>query len=415
MIRGLIRSHIAERLPAIRNQTEGFTRFLHYYSDAVIFGPGQQMMELENVYQTAVRGAAGGNEFIDLFLGDPSFGRFTPEEVAALGPLNGVYPPTFGLEELRERAAHAMAVDGLAYKPSEVVITAGASQAIIAAVQCFTNPDDKVVLFDPAYLFYYYALDMQRVRIAWVPTALSEGGIEVDWSVLDRALRGARMLFINSPCNPTGGIFAPDTLQRIVDLAARRDVIIFSDEVYNRYVFQGEFRATAACPGAFDRTITVRSLSKEFGLASLRVGWMAAPAGLMRPLTMHHAVSSIYVPTISQRLAMRVLDAPDRDARHVLPEYLQRRQLVAEGLKSLGLDATPPQGAFYFWFRIPAPFKDSTAFATRLMEEERVLLMPGTCFGPSGESFVRLSLTSSTENLREALKRLGSFIQRNRD
>jgi aminotransferase len=256
---------------------------------------------------------------------------------------------------------------------------------------------------------------MQRARISWVPTALAGDGIDVDWAALDGALRHARLLFINSPCNPTGGVFSPSALCRIVELAAHHDVLIVSDEVYNRFVFQGSFQATALCPKAFQRTITIRSLSKEYGMAGFRLGWMAAPEGLMRPMLMHHVVTSAYVPTVCQKFALRVLDAPDRDARRVLPDYRRRRELVASELKSIGLDVTPPQGAFYFWFRIPPPFDNAMDFVTRLMEEERVLLMPGNYFGPSGRFHVRLSLTTAIEDLSKALRRLAAFMHRDKE
>jgi len=413
--RYLIRGRVAERLPPIRKQTSGYSQFLHYFSDAVAFGPSQQMLALEEVYQAAVQRETTGDEgVIDLFIGDPAFGNFTAEEMAALAPADARYPPWFGLDELRQLVATAMArEDGVTYKAQdEVVITAGASQAINAAVQCFCNPGDKVVLFDPSYLFYYYSLRMQRAHIAWVPTALTDDGIDVDWAALERALRRARMLFINSPCNPTGGLFSPAALHRIVEMAARHDVLIVSDEVYNRFVYQGRFQATALCPKAFERTITIRSLSKEYGMAGFRVGWMAAPEGLMRPLKMHHVVASIYVPNICQQLALRVLSAPDRDARRVLPEYRRRREIVARELKSLGFDVTPPQGAFYFWFRIPPQFDNAMDFVMRLLEEERVLLMPGNYFGPSGRFYVRLSLSAPTENLSRAMSRIAAFMGR---
>ena len=413
--RYLIRCRVAERLPAVRKQTSGFPQFLHYFSDAVAFGPSRQMLALEEVYQTAIRReTAGGEGVIDLFIGDPAFGSFTAEEMAALAPADARYPPTFGLDELRQLVAGTMArEDGVTYKAQEeVVITAGASQGINAAVQCFCNPGDKVVLFDPSYLFYYYALRMQRARIAWVPTALAADGIDVDWAALGRALRGAHLLFINSPCNPTGGLFSPAALHRIVELAARHDVLIVSDEVYNRFVYQGRFQATALCPKAFERTITIRSLSKGYGMAGFRVGWMAAPEGLMRPLKMHHVVTSAYVPNVCQQLALRVLGEPDRDARRVLPEYRRRREIVAGELRSLGFAVTPPQGAFYFWFRIPPPFDDAMDFVMRLMEEERVLLMPGNYFGPSGRFHVRLSLSAPTEDLARALRRIAAFMDR---
>lgn len=415
LYRYLIRGRVAEKLPAIRERTPGYSQFLHYFSDAIVFGPSQQMLTLETIYQAAVRREkVSGDGVIDLFIGDPSFGTFTPEEMAALGPIDGRYPPAFGLDELRQRVARTMArEDGIMYDAQhEVVITAGASQALTAVVQCFCNPGDKVVLFDPSYLFYYYALRMQRARIGWVPTALTDEGIDVDWAALDRALRGARLIFLNSPCNPTGGLFSPAALNRIVEMAARHDVLIVSDEVYNRYVYQGTFHATALCPKAFERTITIRSLSKEYGMAGFRIGWMAAPKGLMRPLQMHHVVASIYVPTVCQKLALRVLDVPDRDARRVLPDYRERRRIVARELKSLGFDVTPPQGAFYFWFRIPPQFGDAMDFVTRLMDEERVLLMPGNYFGPSGRFHVRLSLSTPTEDLSKALRRMAAFMGR---
>jgi len=416
LVKLLVRTGLARHIPQIQRQTTGLTASLKYYSDAVLAGPGEQLMGLEDLYEKVAKKAANSTDgsAIDLFLGDPKFRHFRPAELAELADTDPGYPPTFGMSELRALvAAKLRREDQLDYDPTkEVIITAGASQAITAAIQAFVNPGDKVVLFDPTYLFYYYALRLQRARIHWVPTTMAAHGLPFDQANLERAMRGARMVFVNSPSNPTGAVLSPAALEVIVNLARRHDVLIFSDEVYRRFVYDVPFTATASLPQARERTLTVGSLSKGHGMAGYRVGWLAAPPNLMRPLQMHHAISSIYVPTICQRLALTALNEGAQEAVDLLADYQARRQMVREGLQQLPITVTPPSGAFYFWLPVARWGLDGMAFAERLMHEEGVLVMPGNFCGPSGHAYVRLAFTAKIPQLRSGIARLAAFMAR---
>lgn len=413
----LIRTGVAQRLPSIRKLLGGGVDYLHQFSDAVLMAPNTEVAATEALF------ACRGPDALDLSLGAPQFDALglAPEELQRLQPTaagqglhSGPYPPPAGLPELRAAVAEKLQRDNaLSFSPErEVVITSGVCQALTMVLDTFVNPGDPVVLFDPSFMLYQYALRWQRARIRWVPTRLADGEILFDPARLSRALRGAKLVLVNTPSNPTGGVFSTESLERIVHLARRRDALIFSDEVYERFLYDGRpFVSLAALPGARPRTITANSLSKSFGMAALRVGYLAAPESLMRPIIGSQFIRCPFVSTPCQHVALAALRLP-ADAFHpVLREFDRRRRRLHGELDAIGLETTLPAGAFYFWIDVTRHAPSGMHFTRRLLDEQNVLVLPGTDFGPGARRHVRISYAGPTDHLEQALPRLARFVQ----
>jgi aspartate/methionine/tyrosine aminotransferase len=301
---------------------------------------------------------------------------------------------------------NAIEVDG----NDEVAITNGVSQAIHVVFDTFVNPGDKVVLLDPTFLVYPLTAQYHRARIAWVPSWLETGRTTLDARTLERAMRRAKLIVVNSPSNPTGGVLDPETLERILGLARRHDVLILSDEVYERFHYDGQHMSLGSLPGSRERTITVNSLSKSHAMAGCRIGYMAAIRHLMRPMSVHQFIATPFAAVASQRLALRALAESPAKSRHVLDTYDARRQWLHGELCDMGLRCELPAGAFYFWIPIEQFGVTSLQFAHGLLASQKVLLMPGENFGPSGPRHVRISYAASQARLEEGCARLRRFV-----
>jgi len=291
-----------------------------------------------------------------------------------------------------------------------VSILNGVSQAIHVVFDTFVNPGDKVVLVDPTFLVYPLAAQYHRARVAWVPSTLENGHTKLDQRRLERAMKRAKLVVVNTPSNPTGGVLQPETLERILGLARRHDVLVLSDEVYERFQYDGEHVSIASLPGARERTITVNSFSKSHAMAGCRIGYMAAIRYLMRPMAVHQFIATPFAPVASQRLAIAALRESPGKSRPVLDAYDARRRWMHRELCSMGLPCELPAGAFYFWVPIQQFGMTSLEFAHALLASQKVLLMPGENFGPSGPRHIRISYAASQGRLGDGCRRLKSFL-----
>jgi aspartate/methionine/tyrosine aminotransferase len=402
----LIRTGIARHLPAVRRLTDGGGDFLHYYSDRVLAAPHAELA------QAAARLVPYGPDVIDLSLGAPRF-DLVPSGSTKLPADRRGWPPPAGLPELRDAVAENLRTErGLTVRPGdEILITHGAAGAFSVAADTFVNPGDRVVLFDPTSPLYPLLLRPRRARVRWVPTRTEEGRIRFPLDVLDRALRGARLLVLNDPSNPTGGVFAPEDLEQIAWWADRHDVLLFSDEVFGRYRYDGPGPSLATLPRAQRRTLTASGLSKGHALAAARVGWLAGHRHLVRPCAVTAAVHTPFVPTLCQQVALTALRQPEEAFAAIRAEFASRRHYGFERLQSLGLAPAWPGGGFFFWVPVWPLGLTGRAFAEQLRQEKQVVVTPGEPFGPGGAAYVRLSYAAEDGRLREGLSRLGDFLR----
>ena len=407
IIKFFIRTGIAQRIPAVRALVPE-PSYLRYYSDRILMAPNEPIRDINNYLSRATP------DCVDLSLGAPFEDSLKPEVVPCDELFAGSgYPPALGLMELREAVASKLAHENgiVVDRADEVAITNGVSQAIHVVFDTFVNPGDKVVLADPAFLVYSLTAQYHRARVAWVPSWLENGYTRLDMPRLSRAMRGAKLVVLNTPCNPTGGVLEAETIERVLWLARKHDVLILSDEVYERFLYDAWHVSIGGLPGARDRTMTVNSFSKSHAMAGCRVGYLAANRYLMRPMMVHQFIATPFVSVASQRLALRALREPVTRSRHVLDEYDARRYWLHRELCEMGLPCDRPAGAFYFWIPIRQFGVSSLEFANGLLASQAVLVMPGESFGPSGPDHIRLSYAATQSRLEEGCRRLRRFVE----
>jgi aminotransferase len=361
------------------------------------------------------------DDVISLGVGEPDFD--TPERIVAAGVRSlhagrTHYTSNYGTVALREAlAAHLERRYGVRYDPAtELLITVGASEAVDLALRATCDPGDEVILHEPSYVAYVPAVVFAGGVVRHVSTRL-EDDFALDPASVEAAITPrTKSLFLGYPCNPTGAVLPDEVQDELARIAARHDLLVYSDEIYDRLAY-GTYRhrAFSALPGMKDRTILMGGFSKAYAMTGWRVGYLAAPAGILEGIVKVHQYGIMSAPTTAQDAALEALLGAEADVEAMLAEYDRRRRLVVDGFNAIGLRTFEPRGAFYAFPQVTAATGlSSEAFAQGLLEEERVAVIPGSAFGPSGEGHVRACYATSYEGLEEALRRIGRFVERQR-
>ncbi|OWK46762.1 pyridoxal phosphate-dependent aminotransferase [Fimbriiglobus ruber] len=400
----LVRTGTAQFLPAAKRLADGDTDSLRYYSDRVLGAP------IAGLLDPATFPAAGAG-VINLDQAAPSFD--SPVSGGRLAADRQGNPHPWGQPALRTAVADLYRRrDGRTLDPTrDVLITHGATGAYAAVLDAFVNPGNKVVLFDPCSPLFALGAKSRRAAVRWVPTRTEDGKLKFEADVFARAMRGAKLLVVSDPGNPTGATLGEEELGQIAWAANRSDALIYLDESFSRVRYEGDPCPLATLPGADRRTLSAGSLTQGYGLGSARVGWLTGPHRLIRACTLTANLSAPYVPTICQQIALRAVQAEEELFGPVLEEFRARRKYAFERLKTLGFTPTWPAGGFFFWVSVAELGFDGRTFAERLQKEQGVLVGPGCAFGPSGGSFVRISFAAEDGRLREGLGRLATFIE----
>ncbi len=355
-------------------------------------------------------------DVISLGVGEPDFD--TPRSIVeagveALRSGRTHYTSNYGTIELREAlATHLGARYDVAYDPErEIVFTVGVSQALAAAMAAVVDPGDEVVVAEPTY-------------VAYTPDIIFAGGTPVSvrcdpadaWQLDPDAVEAAitprtKVLFLGFPNNPTGAVLAPDRIRAIAEIAERHDLLVISDEIYDRLVYGGHrHEAFSALPGMRERTILLGGFSKAYAMTGWRIGYACAPADLLEGILKVHQYWIMSAPTVAQDAALAALTYADADVERMVAEYDRRRRLFVTGLDRIGLPTVEPLGAFYAFPDISVTGLGSDEFAERLLREEGVAVVPGYAFGAGGEGYVRASIATAYEKLEEALVRIERFV-----
>ena len=355
-------------------------------------------------------------DVISLGVGEPDFP--TPWEIRKAGILSleagkTRYTANRGLEQLREEIAAWMERKyGLSYDPSgEILVTVGGSEAIDGAIRAVVCPGDEVIIPQPSYVCYE-----PLVRLSGGVPVILETTAEHDFRVTPEMLRGAltertKLLILPYPCNPTGGIMERADLEALAEILRGTDVLVLSDEIYSELTFGGKRHVSpAAVDGMKERTVVVNGFSKTFSMTGWRMGFACGPAELMKQITKIHQFAIMCAPTTAQYAAVEALRHGDDAVEAMKEEYDMRRRLIVSGFNRLGLSCREPMGAFYAFPCIRSTGLTSDEFCERLLYAERVAVVPGTAFGAGGEGFIRASYCYSTDHIREALRRIGRFL-----
>ncbi|MEE0290351.1 MAG: aminotransferase class I/II-fold pyridoxal phosphate-dependent enzyme [Lachnospiraceae bacterium] len=354
---------------------------------------------------------------ISLGVGEPDFDtpwHIREEGIYSLERGRTFYTSNAGLKELKEEiAAYLDRRFDLPYDPGhEIVVTIGGSEAIDAAFRAMLNPGDEVLLPQPSYVSYEPCIVLADG--VPVPIALrEEDGFKLTKELLlDAITDKTKILVMPFPNNPTGAIMTKEDLEEIVDVIIEKDLFVISDEIYSELTYGSNHVSIASFPGMKERTIVINGFSKSYAMTGWRLGYACGPRVIMDQILKIHQYAIMCAPTTSQYAAVSALKKGDADVERMRTAYNQRRNYLMRRFDKMGLQCFEPFGAFYVFPSIKEFGLTSEEFATRLLQQEKVAVVPGTAFGTSGEGYVRISYAYSIEDLKEALERVEHFINR---
>jgi len=361
--------------------------------------------------------AATMKDVISLGIGEPDF--TTPEPIVQAGIRSlergeTHYTSNFGIIELRRALAdHFTQLYGLHYNPeTEILITVGGSEALNLAAIALLNPGDEVIIPTPCFVAYQAAVIMAGGVAVEVPSRM-ENNFDFDPEEIRAAITPrTKAILIGFPNNPTGAVASRDNLLKIAKMAEEHDLIVISDEIYDRLVYGVKHTCFPMLPGMHDRTLLLGGFSKDYAMTGWRIGYAIGPQNILGGLLRIHQYTVMCSPSTSQAAAVTAIRECDPHVEEMRKEYDRRRRLIVDGLNKIGLPTFEPKGAFYAFPKISVTGLDDETFANRLLQEEHVAAVPGSAFGAGGEGFVRCSYATSYEKIEEALFRIERFIGR---
>lgn len=354
---------------------------------------------------------------ISLGVGEPDFDtpwHIRDEGIYSLERGKTFYTSNAGLKELREEITNYLYRKlGVNYDPlKEVLVTVGGSEGIDLAIRAMIDPGDEVLVPEPSYVSY-----VPCVKLAYGVPVVIELKEENQFrltkeELLEKITDKTKILVLPFPNNPTGAIMSREDLEDIAQVCIEKDIFVLSDEIYSELTYGREHVSIVQIPGMKERTVLINGFSKAFAMTGWRLGYATAPAVIMKQMTKIHQFAIMCAPTNSQYAAVEALRNGDRDVQEMRESYDRRRRYLMHAFNEMGLECFEPFGAFYMFPSIKKFGMTSEEFANRLLQEEKVAVVPGTAFGECGEGFLRISYAYSIENLKVALERMGNFIKR---
>ncbi|MDO8530668.1 MAG: aminotransferase class I/II-fold pyridoxal phosphate-dependent enzyme [Dehalococcoidia bacterium] len=356
---------------------------------------------------------------ISLGVGEPDFvtpWRIREAAIHAIEKGFTHYTSNFGLLELRQAVAQNLAARyGVEYDPArEILITVGVSEGLDLAMRSILDPGDEVIIPEPTYVSYIPCVTLAGGTFVPAPTSVENGFKARAADIEARVTPRTRAIVVGYPNNPTGAVIERAEFKKIAEVARRHDLLLVSDEIYDRLVYGVQHVCVAALPGARERTILLGGMSKAYAMTGWRIGFAAAPAEIIEGMMKVHQYTMLCAPTLSQLAAVEALRMGEEDVLRMMEEYDRRRRIIVRGLNTIGLPCVEPRGAFYAFPSIRATGLSSQQFAEKLLMEEKVAVVPGDAFGPSGEGYVRCCYAVAAEQIEEALVRIGRFVQRHK-
>ncbi len=361
--------------------------------------------------------AATMKDVISLGIGEPDFD--TPATVLKAG-IDSLhkgethYTSNAGIMELRQAlSAHLQHHYAVEYDPaSQLVITVGVSEALYLTMTALLEPGEEVIIPTPCFVSYQAEVILAGGVAVEVPSRIENNFMPDPADIAAAITPRTKAILIGYPNNPTGAVASREVLLEIAALAEKHDLIVISDEIYDRLVYGVEHICFPALPGMKDRTVLLGGFSKDYAMTGWRIGYAAGPAEIIKGLVRIHQYTVMSAPTTAQAAALAALQTGEPFVQQMLAEYDRRRRLIVDGLNRLGLETFEPRGAFYAFPKISITGMDDETFAQRLLQEERVAMVPGNSFGAGGAGFVRCSYATAYEKIEEALFRLERFMRR---
>ncbi|CAA9553467.1 MAG: Aspartate aminotransferase [uncultured Thermomicrobiales bacterium] len=355
------------------------------------------------------------DDVISLGVGEPDFGTaWRVREAAIYGLERGrtSYTGNAGLLELRQAIAAALGRRyGLEYDPEEqVLVTVGVSEALDLALRALLDPGDEVIVPEPCYVAYPPCVTLAGGVPVPLPTRAEQGFVPTPEEVERLITPRTRAILLNYPNNPTGGAPTREQLLALAEVARRRDLVVISDEIYDRLSYDRPHVSVPTLPGMAERTLLLNGFSKTYGMTGWRVGYAAGPADLVAAMTKIHQYTALCAGRSAQEAAIEALRVPDRDVEAMVDDYDARRRLIVAGLNRIGLPCHLPAGAFYAFPSVAATGLSAQEFAERLLHEGRVAVVPGDAFGAGGAGHVRCAYATGLDQIEEALGRMERFV-----
>jgi len=326
------------------------------------------------------------------------------------------YAPSLGMLELREAIVRKVWRDNKikANPQTEIIVTVGAMQGLLLALMTALDPGDEVMVSDPGYTNYEHLIRVATGVPVRVPAREENefklGPDDVEQAITERT----RALIINSPANPTGTVMLRSDLEQIAEIAQRHNLIVISDEAYEKLIYGGlEHVSIASFPGIKERTVSVYTLSKTYAMTGWRIGFVVGADHLIDPMQRMQAGMVSCVASFVQKAAIMALDGPQNCVDEMVAKYDVRRKFIVKALNEIeGLSCLEPKGAFYAFPNISALGRSSSKVAMSLLETSKVVCVPGTAFGPRGEGYLRISYASSLEDLEEGVRRIKEGVKK---
>ena len=360
---------------------------------------------------------AEGMDVVHLEIGEPDFD--TPENVVRAGvdALSGGfthYGPSPGLPDVRARIAQEVAdTRGISVSGDNVVVTPGGKPIMFFVLLALAERGDEVLYPNPGFPIYESMINFAGAEA--VPMPLREDrdfNVDVD-EVAAQITPATKLIIINSPNNPCGSVMSREELRALAELAVERDVLVLADEIYSRFLYEGEHHSITAFPGMTERTIILDGFSKTYAMTGWRLGYGVMPLELVEPISRLVTNSVSCTASFTQMAAIEALDGPQDDAHGMVAEFKRRRDLIVNGLNAIpGIRCPMPKGAFYVFPNVEGTGLGSAELADRLLQEAGVACLSGESFGEYGKGHVRFSFANSAENIQKALDRIAGFVSK---
>jgi aspartate/methionine/tyrosine aminotransferase len=358
---------------------------------------------------------AQGRDIIHLEIGEPDFDtplNVVDAGVAALRSGHTHYTPAAGVLPLRQAIADEVAATrGIPVHPDQVVVVPGGKPIMFFAMLALCEAGDEVIYPNPGFPIYESMIAFTGATPVPIPLRMeNEFGLDVD-ELASLVTDRTRLIILNSPANPTGGVVSAGQLAQVAEIALARNIPVLSDEIYGRMLYDETFASIASVPGMAGQTIILDGFSKTYAMTGWRLGYGVMPVELARQITKLMVNSNSCTAAFTQMAGVEALRGPQDSVDAMLREFRRRRDMVVDGLNSIaGFRCLTPKGAFYVFPNIEGTGLSSQALADKLLYEAGVAALAGTCFGAYGEGFIRFSYANSEENLKKALERVGDVV-----
>ena len=375
---------------------------------------------IRKVNEKALAMERAGETVIHFELGRPDFD--TPEYIkkaciADIEKGDVFYTSNFGTMELREAIAWKLKTqNNVDYKPSEIIVSVGLSEAVFDVMTAILDEGDEILVPNPGWLNY---LNVPKLLGATpiTYTLKEENDYQIDLDeIRAKVTPRTKAMVLITPSNPTGGVLAENVLKELAEIAVKNDIMVISDEVYERLLYDdAKHISIASLPGMKERTILINGFSKSYAMTGWRLGYACGPEVIIKQMLKIHQFAIMCAPTTSQYAAVEALRNGDEDVAKMREEYNGRRRYLMHRFQEMGLSCFEPFGAFYVFPCIKEFGMTSEEFATKLLNSQKVAVVPGTAFGDCGEGYLRISYAYSLEDLKKALDRMEIFIQELRE